>query len=112
MFIFFKKKGLNFFKKSLGATEFYEKMDQKKNPSRLYLLSFNSKLRHFDKSINFNLNLKHKCLSPTGRKPIWFLIYGEACGHSELAWQIYGERASNFYKRCAASSRFRAFRYE
>jgi hypothetical protein len=47
------------------------------------------------------------------------LIYGEAPGHSELARQIYGERFPqrippncNIYKRCAASSRFRAFRNE
>jgi hypothetical protein len=64
----------------------------KKNHSRLFLLSFNSKLSHFDKNINLNLSLDHKCLSPTWRKPIWFLIYGEARGHLELARKIYGER--------------------
>jgi hypothetical protein len=45
------------------------------------------------------------------------LIYAEARGHSELAWQIYGERlfqrilpnSRNLCKRCAASSRFRGF---
>jgi hypothetical protein len=50
-------------------------------------------------------------------KPNMVLVYGEARGHSELARQIYGERfpqrilsnARNLYKRCAASSRFRAF---
>jgi hypothetical protein len=50
-------------------------------------------------------------------KPNMVLIYGEARGHSELARQIYGERflqrtlwqCTNLYKRCAASSRFRAF---
>jgi hypothetical protein len=52
-------------------------------------LSFNSKLSHFDKIINFNLNLNYKGLSPTWRKPIWSLIYGE---HLELARQIYGEK--------------------
>jgi hypothetical protein len=30
MFVFFEKKGQNFPKKSLEATEFYEKMGQKK----------------------------------------------------------------------------------
>jgi hypothetical protein len=63
-----------------------------KNHSRLLLLSLNSKLSHFDKNINLNLNLNHKCLSPTWRKPIWFLIYGKARGNSELAQQIYDER--------------------
>jgi hypothetical protein len=53
------------------------------------LLSFNSKLSHVDRNINLNLNLNHKCLSPTWRKPIWSLICGE---HSELARQIYGEK--------------------
>jgi hypothetical protein len=54
------------------------------------------------------------------RKPIWFLINGEARGHSELARQIYGEKfpqsaskhtfqCTNLCKRCATSSRFRAF---
>jgi hypothetical protein len=46
----------------------------------------------FDKNINLNVNLNHKCLSPTWRKSIWFLICGEARGHSKLARQIYGER--------------------
>jgi hypothetical protein len=46
----------------------------------------------FDKNINLNLNLNHKCLSPTWRKSIWFLICGEARGHSKLARQIYSER--------------------
>jgi hypothetical protein len=52
-------------------------------------LSFNSKLSHFDKNINLNLNLNYKGLSPTWRKSIWSLIYDE---HLELAWQIYGEK--------------------
>jgi hypothetical protein len=52
-------------------------------------VSFNSKLSHFDKNINLNLNLNHKCLSPTWRKPIWSFINGR---HSELARQIYGEK--------------------
>jgi hypothetical protein len=67
------------------------KNGSKINDSRLFLLSFNSKLSHFEhhiENINLNLNLNHKCLSPTWRKPIWPLIYDE---HSELARQIYGE---------------------
>jgi hypothetical protein len=31
-------------------------------------LSFNSKLSHFDKNVNLNLNLNHKWLSPTWRR--------------------------------------------
>jgi hypothetical protein len=54
-----------------------------------FLLSFNSKLSHFDKNINLNLTLNHKCFSPTWGKPIWSLIYGE---HSEKERQIYGEK--------------------
>jgi hypothetical protein len=77
----FREKGP---KKSLGATEFDEKMGQK-NHSSLFVLSFNSKLSQFDNNINLNLNLNYKCLSPPWRKPIWFLIFGEARGHSELA---------------------------
>jgi hypothetical protein len=53
------------------------------------LLSFNSKLSHFDKNINLNLSLNHKCLPPTWKKTIWSLIYGE---YAELARQIYGEK--------------------
>jgi hypothetical protein len=65
----------------LKAIEFNEKMG-KNIHSRLFLLSFNSKLSHFDK----NLNLNHKWFSPTWRKPIpMALFYGEALGHSELA---------------------------
>jgi hypothetical protein len=30
--------------------------------------------------------------NPIWRKPILFLIYGEARGHTELARQIYGKR--------------------
>jgi hypothetical protein len=70
LLIFFEKKGVYFFRKSLGATEFYEKTSQKKNQT--FLLSFNSKLSHFDKNLNLNLNLNHKWLSPIWRKPIWF----------------------------------------
>jgi hypothetical protein len=62
-------------------------------------LSFNSKLSNFDK----NLNLNHKWLSPTWRKPIGMvLIYGKARGHSQLGRQIYGE---NFPHRIHSSAR-------
>jgi hypothetical protein len=82
----FQKKGTkSFSKKSLAATKFYGKI----NHSRLFLLSFNSKLSHFDQNINLNLILNQKCLSPTWRKSIWSLICGE---HSEVARQIYGEK--------------------
>jgi hypothetical protein len=91
MLIFFEKRRPTILKKSLGVTKLYEKMGQK-NHSRLCLLSFNSKLSHFDININLNLNLNHKCLSPTWRKPIRLVIYGEAREHSELAREIYGER--------------------
>jgi hypothetical protein len=57
----------------------------KKNHSRLF---------DFDRNINLSLNLNHKCISPTWRKSIWFLIYGETRLHTELARQIYGERLS------------------
>jgi hypothetical protein len=74
------------------------------NHSRLFLLSFNSKLSHFDKNINL------------WRKLIWFLIYSEPRGYSELARQIYGERLPQRIltnaRTFAASSRFRAFRNE
>jgi hypothetical protein len=80
-----RKRDLKLFReKSLGATEFYEKM------------AFT--------------NLA---------KTDVILIYGEARGRSELALEIYGERfpkdpsqCTNLCKRCAASSRFRAFRNE
>jgi hypothetical protein len=55
----------------MKATEFYEKMRQRKNRSRLFLL-FNSKLSDFDKNLKLNLNLNRKWLSPTRRKPICF----------------------------------------
>jgi hypothetical protein len=74
---------------TLGATQFYGKMGQKYFIVDFLLLSFNSKLSHFDKNINLNLNLNHTCLSPTWRKPIWSLIYGE---HSELIRQIQGKK--------------------
>jgi hypothetical protein len=50
--IFQEKGAKSFSKKSLAATEFYGKI----NHSRLFLLSFNSKLSHFDKNLNLNLN--------------------------------------------------------
>jgi hypothetical protein len=43
--IFREKGAKSFSQKSLTATKFYEKMCQRKNHSRLFLLSFNSKLR-------------------------------------------------------------------
>jgi hypothetical protein len=52
--IFLEKKGLKFFKKSLRATEFYEKMGQKEHRS-LFFLTFNSKFSHFDMNINLNI---------------------------------------------------------
>jgi hypothetical protein len=52
------------------------------------LLSFNSKLSHCDKNINFNLNLNHKYFYQPGENR-YALIYSE---HSELARQIYGEK--------------------
>jgi hypothetical protein len=51
-------------------------------------LSFNSKLSHCDKNINFNLNLNHKYFYQPGENR-YALIYSE---HSELARQIYGEK--------------------
>jgi hypothetical protein len=82
----FREKGAQSFSiKVWEPLNFMEKW-VKKNHSRLFLLSFHSKLSHFDKNINLNLNFNHKYLSPTWRKPIWFLIYGK---HSELARQIY-----------------------
>jgi hypothetical protein len=81
----FQEKGTkSFSKKSLAATKFYGKIYH----SRLFLLSFNSKLSHFDKNLNLNLNLNQKWLLPTWRKPI----------------------CTNLCKRCTASSR--AFRNE
>jgi hypothetical protein len=48
MLIFFERKGLKVFqKKNLGATEFYGKMGQKIDYSRLFLLPFNSKIKLF-----------------------------------------------------------------
>jgi hypothetical protein len=41
------------------------------------MLSFNSKLRYFDKNLNLGLNLNHKWLSPTWRKSIWFSSMAE-----------------------------------
>jgi hypothetical protein len=57
---------------------FMKKVGQK-NQSRLFLLSFNSKLSHFDKNVNFNLNLNHTNLKKTDV----VLIYGEARRHSD-----------------------------
>jgi hypothetical protein len=94
MLIFFEKKGLNL-KKSLGATEFYEKLGQKNQN-----FVVNSKLSHFDKNLSLNHNL----------------IYCETRGHSELARREVSSKDNsqytNLYKRCAASSRFRTFRNE
>jgi hypothetical protein len=71
MLIFFERKGLKVFqKKNLGATEFYGKMGQKIDYSRLFCCHLIQKSSYFDKNINVNLNLNHKCLSPTWRKPI------------------------------------------
>jgi hypothetical protein len=64
--IFFENKGLQVSQKSLGATEFFEKLGKKIVID--FLLSFHSKLSHFDK----NLNLNYKWLSPTWRKPSGF----------------------------------------
>jgi hypothetical protein len=36
LLIFFEKKGLKFFKKSSGATKFYEQMNGSKNHTRLF----------------------------------------------------------------------------
>jgi hypothetical protein len=91
--IFREKRAKSFSKKVWEPLNFMKKW-VKKNHSRFFLLSFNSKLSHFDKNINLNVNLNHKCLSPAWRKSIWFLLYGKACGYSELARQIYGEMFS------------------
>jgi hypothetical protein len=48
MWIFFKKKGIQVFKKNLRGAEFYEKMGQKIIVVHFFL-SFNSKLSHSDK---------------------------------------------------------------
>jgi hypothetical protein len=53
-----------------GAKSFSKK--SKRNYSGLFLLLFNSKLSHFDKNLNLNLNLIHKWFLPTWRKPIRF----------------------------------------
>jgi hypothetical protein len=62
-----------------------KKMGQK-NQSRLFLLSFNSKLSHFDKNLNFNLNLNHTNLKKTDV----VLIYRR--GPSTFRRQIYSEK--------------------
>jgi hypothetical protein len=71
----------------LDATEFYEKMG-KKNHSRLFcchLIQNEVTLK--------NLNLNHKWLSPTWRKPIWFWSMAKLVDiGTELVRQIYGER--------------------
>jgi hypothetical protein len=89
--IFREKWAKSFSKKVWEPLNFMKKFS-KKIIVDFFWLSFNSKLSHSDKNIDLNLNLNHKCLSPTWTKPIWFLIYGEASGHSELTRQTYGER--------------------
>jgi hypothetical protein len=63
--IFQEKNGLKL--KNLKAIEFNKKW-VKNIHSRLFLLSFNSKLSHFDK----NLNLNHKWFSSTVNEMIAF----------------------------------------
>jgi hypothetical protein len=65
------EKGAKSFLKMFGTTEFYKKNGSKKS-YWTFLLSFNSKSSHFDENISLNLNLNHKCLSPSWRIPIWF----------------------------------------
>jgi hypothetical protein len=60
--IYREKGDPKFFKKRLGATKLLKKWVKKT------FFCFNSKLNHFD--INLNLNLNHKWVSPTWRKPI------------------------------------------
>jgi hypothetical protein len=62
----FREKGT----KSFKETEFYDKMGQKNDGKTFFVVS--SKLSHFDKNFNLNLNLNHKWVTPTWRKPIWF----------------------------------------
>jgi hypothetical protein len=64
---FREKRTKSFSKKGWEPLNFVKKMDQKSH-GRLFLLSFSSKLGYFNK----NLNLNHKWLSLTWRKPIWF----------------------------------------
>jgi hypothetical protein len=89
----------------LGPSEFYETMGQK-NHSKLLLLSFNSKLSHFDKNLNFHLNINHKWFSPTWRKPIRFDLWRSPrtfkatvhsiseCSRCRFGWRTFytGER--------------------
>jgi hypothetical protein len=107
----FRKKGTKSFSKKVWETLNFMKKWQ------TFLLSFNSKLSHFNK----NLNLKSQMVFTKLGKTDMVLIYGEARGHSELARQIYGEmfpqsigtsQCKNLCKFCAASLRFRAFKNE
>jgi hypothetical protein len=68
----FREKGAKSFPKKVWEPLNIMKKWVKSITVEFFLLSFNSKLSHFDKNINLNLNLNHKRLSPTCRKPIWF----------------------------------------
>jgi hypothetical protein len=56
MLILFEKKEKSFSKKGWEPLNFVKKMGQKSH-GRLFLLSFSSKLSHFNKNLNFNHKL-------------------------------------------------------
>jgi hypothetical protein len=61
----FQEKGTKHFSKKVWEPlNFMKKMGQKIRVD-FFLLSFNSKLSHFDKNLNFNLNLNHTNLKKT-----------------------------------------------
>jgi hypothetical protein len=96
------------------ATEFYKKM-VKKNHSRLLCCNL---IQNYVTLTRTSILASSQMAFTNLEKIDMVLMYGEARGHSELARQIYSERwvsskdiflCTNRSKRCAASSRFRAF---
>jgi hypothetical protein len=64
------------------------------------LLSFNSKLSHFDKNLNLNLNLNHKWLSPTWRNrygfDLWRSLWTFRASTASLAFVNVVQHLRNF----------------
>jgi hypothetical protein len=57
--------------KSVGESLNFMEKRVKKNHSRLFLFSFDSKLSQFNKNLNLNLNLNHKWAFTNLEKPMW-----------------------------------------
>jgi hypothetical protein len=110
MLIVFEKKGIKVFQKKFGSPEFDENIGEKKIIVG-FLLSFNSKLNHFDR----NLNLNRKWLAGENRygfdlfRSPWTFRPSTANLRSKVSSKDTFQ-CTNLCKRCAASSRFRAFR--